>query len=129
MIGIGLLIALVVVVFWLACRRGRDLLNRRFLRFAVIAGPVAIIAVELGWAATEVGRQPWTVWQVLRSAYAVSVSPGSWWRFAFRTGPERCVAGGQYAHQGRRDFTGHRCRGMARFGWKGREQGWYGCAT
>jgi cytochrome d ubiquinol oxidase subunit I len=82
MVGIGLLVALVVVVFWLARRRGRDLLaNRWFLRFSVMAGPLAIIAVELGWVATEVGRQPWTVWQVLRTSDAASMSTGLWWSF------------------------------------------------
>jgi cytochrome d ubiquinol oxidase subunit I len=82
MVGIGLLLALVVVVFWLARRRGRDLLaNRWFLRFSVIAGPLAITAVELGWVATEVGRQPWTVWQVLRTTDAASMSTGIWWSF------------------------------------------------
>jgi cytochrome d ubiquinol oxidase subunit I len=82
MVGIGLLIALGVVVFWLARRRGRDLLaNRWFLRFSVITGPLAIMAVELGWVATEVGRQPWTVWQVLRTTDAASMSTGLWWSY------------------------------------------------
>jgi cytochrome d ubiquinol oxidase subunit I len=66
----------------MARRRGRDLLaNRWFLRFSVMAGPLAIIAVELGWVATEVGRQPWTVWQVLRTSDAASMSTGLWWSF------------------------------------------------
>jgi cytochrome d ubiquinol oxidase subunit I len=82
MVGIGLLLALVAVVFWLARRRRRDLLaNRWFLRFSVIAGPLAIIALESGWVATEVGRQPWTVWQVLRTTDAASMSTGIWWSF------------------------------------------------
>ncbi|HYZ68957.1 MAG TPA: cytochrome ubiquinol oxidase subunit I [Mycobacterium sp.] len=82
MVGIGLLLALVVVVFWLARRRGRDLLgNRWFLRFSVVAGPLAILALEMGWVATEVGRQPWTVWQVLRTTDAASLSTGLWWSF------------------------------------------------
>jgi cytochrome d ubiquinol oxidase subunit I len=82
MVGIGMLLALVVVVFWLARRRGRDLLdNRWFLRFCVIAGPLAVIALELGWITTEVGRQPWTVWQVLRTTDAASMSSGLWWSY------------------------------------------------
>ena len=65
MVGIGSLLAVVVVLFWLARWRRRDLLdNRYFLRFSVVAGPLAILALELGWVTTEVGRQPWTVWQV-----------------------------------------------------------------
>jgi cytochrome bd ubiquinol oxidase subunit I len=82
MVGIGTLIAIAVVVFWLARRRGRDLLtNRWFLRFSMIAGPLAILALELGWVATEVGRQPWTVWHVLRTTDAASMSTGLWWSY------------------------------------------------
>lgn len=83
MIGIGTLLAAVVVLFWLARRRGRDpLTNRWFLRFSVIAGPLAIVALESGWTATEVGRQPWTVWQVLRTSDAASLSSGLWWSYS-----------------------------------------------
>jgi cytochrome d ubiquinol oxidase subunit I len=82
MVGIGTLLALVVVLFWLARRRGHDLLgNRWFLWFSVVAGPLAIVALESGWVATEVGRQPWTVWQVLRTTDAASMSSGLWWSY------------------------------------------------
>jgi cytochrome d ubiquinol oxidase subunit I len=82
MVGIGLLLALAVVVYWVARRRGHDLLgNRWFLRFSVVAGPLAVLAVEFGWVSTEVGRQPWTVWQVLRTSDAASLSSGLWWSF------------------------------------------------
>jgi cytochrome d ubiquinol oxidase subunit I len=82
MVAIGMLLALAVVVFWVARRRGHDLLaNRWFLRFCVIAGPLAVLALELGWVATEVGRQPWTVWQVLRTTDAASMSSGLWWSY------------------------------------------------
>jgi cytochrome d ubiquinol oxidase subunit I len=83
MVGIGLLLALVVVVFWLARWRGRDLsANVWFLRFAVVAGPLAVLALEAGWVATEVGRQPWTVWHVLRTTDAASRNGGLWWSYA-----------------------------------------------
>jgi cytochrome d ubiquinol oxidase subunit I len=82
MVGIGTLLAGVVVVFWLARRRGRDLLtNRWFQRFSVVAGPLAIIALESGWVTTEVGRQPWTVWHVLRTSDAASMNSGLWWSY------------------------------------------------
>jgi cytochrome bd ubiquinol oxidase subunit I len=82
MVGIGFLLAFVVVVYWLARRRGHDLTgNRWFLRFCVIAGPLAIAALELGWVTTEVGRQPWTVWQVLRTTDAATMSTGIWWSY------------------------------------------------
>jgi cytochrome d ubiquinol oxidase subunit I len=83
MIGIGSLLALAVVVYWLARRRGFDLTERQwFLRFAVVAGPLAIAALECGWIATEVGRQPWTVFGVLRTTDAAGDNPGLWWVLA-----------------------------------------------
>jgi cytochrome d ubiquinol oxidase subunit I len=83
MVGIGTLLALAVVVFWLTAWRGHDLRdNRWFMRFAVVAGPLAVLAVECGWVATEVGRQPWTVWGVLRTPEAASDNPGLWWSCA-----------------------------------------------
>lgn len=83
MVGIGTLLALAVVIFWLARWRKRDLVdNRWFLRFAVLAGPLAVAALECGWIATEVGRQPWTVWEVLRTTDAASTSDGLWWSLA-----------------------------------------------
>jgi cytochrome bd ubiquinol oxidase subunit I len=83
MVVIGTLLALFTVVYWLARWRGRDLTTCRwFLRLSVLSGPLAILAVECGWIATEVGRQPWTVWQVLRTSEAASLSSGLWWSFA-----------------------------------------------
>jgi cytochrome d ubiquinol oxidase subunit I len=80
MIGIGTLLALAVVLFWLARWRRRDLLERRwFLRFAAVAGPLAVLALEAGWVATEVGRQPWVVYGVLRTADAAGSNGGLWW--------------------------------------------------
>jgi cytochrome d ubiquinol oxidase subunit I len=40
-----------------------------------------MVALELGWVATEVGRQPWTVWQVLRTTDAASMNSGLWWSY------------------------------------------------
>jgi len=45
----------------------------------VLAGPMALICLEAGWVATEVGRQPWTVWHVLRTADAASWNSAIWW--------------------------------------------------
>jgi cytochrome d ubiquinol oxidase subunit I len=82
MVGIGLVLAATVALFWLARRRGRDLLDHRwFLWFSVAAGPLAITALESGWIATEVGRQPWTVWHVLRTTDAATMNSGIWWTY------------------------------------------------
>lgn len=82
MVAIGTLLAGVTLLYWLARWRGHDLRgNRWFLRVSVITGPLAVAAVESGWVATEVGRQPWTVWQVLRTVDAASQSSGLWWSY------------------------------------------------
>ncbi|MGW5142650.1 cytochrome ubiquinol oxidase subunit I [Nocardia beijingensis] len=82
MVAIGTLLALLVIVFWLLRWRGRDPLTERwFLGASVATGPLAILALESGWIATEVGRQPWTVWQVLRTTDAASTSTGLWWSY------------------------------------------------
>jgi cytochrome bd ubiquinol oxidase subunit I len=50
--------------------------SRLFLWAAVAAGPAAALATEAGWVTTEVGRQPWIVYNVLRVDQAVSTAPG-----------------------------------------------------
>jgi cytochrome d ubiquinol oxidase subunit I len=83
MIGIGTALALLVLLFWFARWRKRDLLDRRlFLKMATIAGPLAVIALEAGWIATEVGRQPWVVWHVLRTRDAATSNSGLWISYA-----------------------------------------------
>ncbi|HEY9394271.1 MAG TPA: cytochrome ubiquinol oxidase subunit I [Nocardioides sp.] len=82
MIGIGSLMMLAAIVYWLLRWRGRDLLeNRWFCWFAVVAGPLAVVALEAGWVATEVGRQPWVVYDVMRTVDAAGDNPGLWWVF------------------------------------------------
>jgi len=72
MVGLGLLmIALGLWSAWL--RRGAKLYgNRIFLRFALAMGPAGIVAILAGWLTTEIGRQPWVVYGVMRTADGVS---------------------------------------------------------
>lgn len=80
MIAIGVLLMLAAVVFWVARWRGRDLLDSRlFLRFVAISGVLAVIAMEAGWIATEVGRQPWIVYGIMRTPEAAGDNSGLWW--------------------------------------------------
>ncbi len=50
--------------------------DRRFLRAIVLASPLGFIALEAGWTVTEVGRQPWIMQDLLRTADAVTPMPG-----------------------------------------------------
>jgi cytochrome bd ubiquinol oxidase subunit I len=58
-------------------RKGGELAGSRwFLRAVAAATPMGFIALEAGWTVTEVGRQPWTIYGVLRTAEAVTPMPG-----------------------------------------------------
>jgi cytochrome bd ubiquinol oxidase subunit I len=72
MVGLGMLMLLLgVTSAWLRWR-GRLFQSRPFLRFAVLLGPAGLIAIVAGWITTEMGRQPWVVYGVMRTRDAVS---------------------------------------------------------
>ena len=77
MVGIGSALALLSIFYlgsWLRYRR----LPRSswFYRAVVAAGPLALVALICGWVTTEVGRQPWVVYGVMRTADAVTGASG-----------------------------------------------------
>ena len=79
MVGIGTLLALLgafYVVVWVRKRR----LPRSvwFYRAVIVAGPLALVALIAGWTTTEVGRQPWVVYRVMRTSQAVTDAGGLW---------------------------------------------------
>ncbi|MEP7271788.1 MAG: cytochrome ubiquinol oxidase subunit I, partial [Acidobacteriota bacterium] len=47
-----------------------------FLRSLVFAAPAGMIAIEAGWTVTEVGRQPWIIYGIMRTSEAVTPMPG-----------------------------------------------------
>jgi cytochrome d ubiquinol oxidase subunit I len=77
MVGLGSIMALLslwVVWHWL---RKRDLGGTPVLLLGLtLAAPFGMIAVEAGWVVTEVGRQPWIVHNIIRTADAVTPVPG-----------------------------------------------------
>jgi cytochrome d ubiquinol oxidase subunit I len=86
MVGIGSLLVLLVLWFAIAYWRKRDVpSNKVFLWVAASAGVLTFIAIEAGWIVTEVGRQPWIVYGILRTSDAVTQSDGVWVSFAVVT--------------------------------------------
>ena len=75
MVGIGTLLALLGLAF-LAVRWRRKRLpeSRWFYGALVLAGPLSVVALICGWVTTEVGRQPWVVYGLLRTKDAVTPS-------------------------------------------------------
>ncbi|MGB0386027.1 MAG: cytochrome ubiquinol oxidase subunit I [Ardenticatenaceae bacterium] len=70
MMGVGLLGGFLL---W----RKKNLLDLRwYLWLVVLSGPLGFIAIETGWTVTEVGRQPWIVYGVMRTEEAVTPMPG-----------------------------------------------------
>ena len=57
-------------------RRHRIPSERWFHRLLVIAGPASVVALVAGWVTTEVGRQPWVVYEVMRTEEAVTAAAG-----------------------------------------------------
>jgi cytochrome d ubiquinol oxidase subunit I len=75
MVGLGtLMIALGVLGAWLL-RQRRSHLSRTFLRISVAMGPSGFVAILAGWMTTEIGRQPWVVYGVMRTAEALGPAP------------------------------------------------------
>ena len=72
MVGLGLLMILTGIWgFWLRLR-GRLFENRTFLHLVVWMGPSGVLAILAGWFTTEIGRQPWVVYGLMRTADASS---------------------------------------------------------
>ena len=66
------LLALSVAAGWLWWREGALPDRRWFLYSLVGAGPLGFIALEAGWMVTELGRQPWIIYGVMRTKEAVT---------------------------------------------------------
>jgi cytochrome d ubiquinol oxidase subunit I len=83
MVGLGTYMAVVALWgLWLVRKKVQLSTRRWFLIAVVIATPMGFLATEAGWMVTELGRQPWVIYGVMRTADAVTPMPGQ----MFRTG-------------------------------------------
>jgi cytochrome d ubiquinol oxidase subunit I len=81
---VGICSALIALGLWLGIVwwRKRDIPRTPwFLRAVAVSGVSAVVALECGWIVTEVGRQPWVVYNVLRTEDAVTKADGVWVSF------------------------------------------------
>lgn len=76
MVGCGFaMMGVAFLFFFLRWRRKALPTDRWFLNLVILAGPLGFIAVEAGWTVTEVGRQPWIVYNIMRTEDAVTPMP------------------------------------------------------
>lgn len=61
---------------WVKLRLGTLINSRRFLWAVLCAAPLGFIGIEAGWTVTEVGRQPWIIYGVVKTVAAVTPMPG-----------------------------------------------------
>lgn len=72
MVGLGLLMIVLGIAGQVARMRDRLYRSRPLMRFALAMGPSGLIAILAGWYTTEIGRQPWIVSGLMRTAEGVS---------------------------------------------------------
>jgi cytochrome d ubiquinol oxidase subunit I len=77
MVGIGVLLAAIGAI-WIATwvRKRRPPASPWFFRAVVAAGPLSVVALICGWVVTEVGRQPFVVYGIMRTEEAVTGADG-----------------------------------------------------
>jgi cytochrome d ubiquinol oxidase subunit I len=76
MVGAGAAMLALVFCSWWVWWRGELAAARWFLKLCEVAAPLGFVAVVAGWITTEVGRQPWVVYGLLRTRDAVTPSLG-----------------------------------------------------
>jgi cytochrome d ubiquinol oxidase subunit I len=82
MVGVGTLLFLLTLWWWVAWVFRRDMPRSRwFLRAAAASGVLGVVAMEAGWTVSEVGRQPWIVYEKMKVEDAATANTGIWITF------------------------------------------------
>ena len=82
MVGVGTLLFLLTLWWWASWIFRRDMPRSRwFLRAAAAAGVLGVVAIEAGWTVSEVGRQPWIVYEKMKVDDAATANTGIWITF------------------------------------------------
>ena len=77
MVGMGMCMMLIAALYFIALWKKKQWLRSKWLlKLFAAATPIGFIAVEAGWTVTEVGRQPWIINGIMRTADAVTPMPG-----------------------------------------------------
>jgi cytochrome d ubiquinol oxidase subunit I len=82
MVGLGMVMLTVSILYFIMLWKKRSFeKNRWLLRLFAFATPLGFLAVEAGWTVTEVGRQPWILYGILRTGDTVTPMPGIQYTF------------------------------------------------
>lgn len=76
MVGCGVLMLALSVLYFISLRKKKLVDTRWFLTLFALSTPLGFIAVEAGWTVTEVGRQPWIIHGIMKTKDAVTPMPG-----------------------------------------------------
>jgi cytochrome d ubiquinol oxidase subunit I len=77
MVAVGTFLALLGVTYVVIRARRKRLPESRWFYYGLAAaGPLSVVALIAGWVTTEVGRQPWIVYRVMRTSQAVTNAGG-----------------------------------------------------
>jgi cytochrome d ubiquinol oxidase subunit I len=75
MVGVGIIYLMVMIWAFFLFRKGHLYDHRPFLWTLLLTHPLGFLAIETGWVTTEVGRQPWLVYNLMRTAEGTSPIP------------------------------------------------------
>jgi cytochrome d ubiquinol oxidase subunit I len=82
MVGLGTLLFLLALWYWVCWIFRRHMPRSKwFLRVASVAGIAAIVTMEAGWVVSEVGRQPWIVYNLMKVEDAATANTAVWVTF------------------------------------------------
>lgn len=83
MVGMGMVLALSALIYFISIKKKSWQQRRGFWLLFAMLSPVGYLALEAGWVVTEVGRQPWIIHGIMRTADAVTPMPGMVYSFYF----------------------------------------------
>ena len=81
MVGLGTLLFLLTLWWWASWIFRRDMPKSRWFLRAAASGVLAVVTMEAGWTVSEVGRQPWIVYEKMKVEDADTANTGVWITF------------------------------------------------
>ena len=82
MVGIGMFLMLIAFIFLAGTFKWKHWLEKEWwLKLLFVATPLGFLAVQFGWTVTEVGRQPWVIYGIMKTKDSLTPMPGIQYTF------------------------------------------------